>query len=342
MSTRLRPPPLAPGPRFPRRRDRLRQRAGAFVIDNGFIRLALLGRRLPPADPARHGVEVLENLPVENPDWPEAKVDVYRPAAGRPVKGTAVYFHGGGFRILNKDTHWLMGLAFARNGYVTFVPDYRPSPEHPFPTPVSDAAWAWKHAVENAESFGGTLDRLVVTGESAGGNLALCVGLAAGAEFDEPWAQVVREARARPHACVPFCGLLQVSEPERLWAGRKKTLRTLQDRFHEIAEAYLDASPLLGHEHARFADPLVVAEQLAAPLDPAPSFFIPVGGRDLLKHDARRLEAALLRHGHRAEAREYPAEVHAFHAFVWRKRARQCWRDVFNFLDSVPTSSTVG
>src|SRR5947209_3745797 len=94
--------------------DRLRMRAGAALVDNLFRGLSRAGRLHPMARPERHGVEVLRNIPYQTTGLGEHTLDLYRPVAdgqpgGRPV---VLYIHGGGFRILSKDTHWLMGLAF--------------------------------------------------------------------------------------------------------------------------------------------------------------------------------------------------------------------------------------
>ena len=62
-------------------------------------------------------------------------------------------------------------------------------------------------------------------------------------------------------------------------------------------------------------------------------FFAPVGTRDPLLDDTRRLEKALTRLRVPCEARYYPDEIHAFHALVWRPQARACWRDALAFLD---------
>jgi len=45
-----------------------------------------------------------------------------------------------------------------------------------------------------------------------------------------------------------------------------------------------------------------------------------------------KIERALRRLGGTAEARYYEGGVHAFHAFVFAKQARRCWRDQFEFL----------
>jgi acetyl esterase len=55
---------------------------------------------------------------------------------------------------------------------------------------------------------------------------------------------------------------------------------------------------------------------------------------DPLKEDNRRMSQALRDRGVEVEERLYPGEPHAFHALVFRKQARQCWRDMFAFMES--------
>ena len=88
---------------------------------------------------------------------------------------------------------------------------------------------------------------------------------------------------------------------------------------------------LVGGGEAKSAVRLVEAAE--APQRPLPPFFLPVGGWDPLAADCSRLADALERMGVEAEARIYPRELHAFHAFVWRSRARQCWRDMIEFAN---------
>jgi len=88
------------------------------------------------------------------------------------------------------------------------------------------------------------------------------------------------------------------------------------------------------------ADPLRVLEESVAGLAvqrgwdrPLPPFFAPVGTRDPLLDDTRRLEKALVALNVPCEARYYPGGIHAFHALVWDPAARRCWRDALAFLD---------
>jgi acetyl esterase len=242
------------------------------------------------------------------------------------------YAHNSGFQLLSKDTHWLMGLVFARFGYLVINISYRLAPEHPFPAAIEDTCLAYRWLAEHAESLGGDLGRVAVAGESAGGNLVAALSLAACQPRPEAWARSVFDVGVVPRACMPFCALLEVSRPER-FAERRKLPRWVEGMIHDASASYL-------HGHVpgpatELADPLRVLESAGqdAFARPLPAFFAPVGTRDPLLDDTRRLQAALAALGVPCEARYYRGGIHAFQAMVWNPVARRCWRDALAFLD---------
>ena len=91
-----------------------------------------------------------------------------------------LYFHGGGFVIATNDTYDASGRALADGaGCVVVSPEYRKAPESRFPAAHDDAIAAYKWVLANAASFQGDPGRVAVAGESAGGNLAINVAIAA-------------------------------------------------------------------------------------------------------------------------------------------------------------------
>lgn len=91
-----------------------------------------------------------------------------------------VFFHGGGWVIGNLDTHDIVCRKLAQEGELIVISvDYRLAPEHKFPAAVDDAMGAAQWVADNAAALGVDAARLSVGGDSAGGNLAAVVALAA-------------------------------------------------------------------------------------------------------------------------------------------------------------------
>ena len=148
-----------------------------------------------------------------------------------------MYIHGGAFRILSKDTHWIMALAFARAGYVVFNVNYRLAPRSPYPGALEDVGEAYAWVLENASRFGGDPSRVIVAGESAGGNLALALTLACCQQREEPWAARLYNLRRPPDLVIPACGLLQASAPHRYDA--QPIAPMMRDLIHNASRCYL-------------------------------------------------------------------------------------------------------
>ena len=106
-------------------------------------------------------------------------VRAYAPAGDGPLP-VVVYYHGGGWVLGGLESHdgTCRALANAAGALVVSV-DYRLAPEHPFPAAVDDAWAALTWVADNAGDLGGDPARIVVAGDSAGGNLAAVAALLA-------------------------------------------------------------------------------------------------------------------------------------------------------------------
>src|SRR5690606_41947256 len=91
-----------------------------------------------------------------------------------------VFALGGGFVFCDLDSHdeFCRSMA-AAVGVVVVSVDYRLAPEHPGPAAMEDVYAALVWAARHAADYGGDPERLAVAGDSAGGNLAATVSLAA-------------------------------------------------------------------------------------------------------------------------------------------------------------------
>ena len=91
---------------------------------------------------------------------------------GEPV-GLCVLLHGGGWVFSTPADYETLARTLAqRSGCTVLVPDYRLAPEHPFPAGLEDCedALLWADRERATLAHGGA--KLVIAGDSAGGNLA--------------------------------------------------------------------------------------------------------------------------------------------------------------------------
>jgi acetyl esterase/lipase len=106
----------------------------------------------------------------------EIPVRIYHPLAPDTYAAAVplvVYLHGGGFVLCDLDSHDACCRRLANGvGGVVISVDYRLAPENRFPAAVEDAWAATKWASAHASELGGDAERLVLAGDSAGGNLA--------------------------------------------------------------------------------------------------------------------------------------------------------------------------
>ena len=128
------------------------------------------------------GVDMAERVDrvIPGPDGTDLPLRTYRPSGVGERPPVVVYLHGGGWTIGSVDTHDEPCRALAAGtGAVVVSVDYRLAPEHPFPAAIHDAYAAVCFVADNADDLGVDADRLVVAGDSAGGNLSAAISLMA-------------------------------------------------------------------------------------------------------------------------------------------------------------------
>jgi acetyl esterase len=102
------------------------------------------------------------------------RVRVYRPAdTVARLLPAILYFHGGGWVMGSLEGYDLVSRYLcARSGCALIALDYRLAPEHKFPAGIEDAVAAYRWLAREATGLGLDPARIVVAGESAGGNVA--------------------------------------------------------------------------------------------------------------------------------------------------------------------------
>lgn len=125
----------------------------------------------PPAEVAKVG-----ERSIDGPDGPMT-VRIYTPKGVVPFP-LMVFFHGSGFVLCSLDTHDGMCRNLAAGiGCVVVSVDYRLAPEHKFPAGPDDCLAATRWAAAHAAELGADPSRIMLAGDSAGGNMAAVTAL---------------------------------------------------------------------------------------------------------------------------------------------------------------------
>jgi acetyl esterase len=126
------------------------------------------------AQPA--AVDAVREQVVQGPGG-DLRLRVYRPS-GKPPFPLLAFFHGSGFVLCSLDTHdGMCRNLCAGAGCVVVSVDYRLAPEHRYPAGLDDCVFATRWIADHARELEGDAARLVVCGDSAGGNLAAATAL---------------------------------------------------------------------------------------------------------------------------------------------------------------------
>jgi acetyl esterase len=127
-------------------------------------------KRIAAFAPPASVKDVRESV-ISGPGGP-LKLRIYTPDGQGPFP-LVVFFHGSGFVLCSLDTHdGMCRNISAGAGCVVVSVDYRLAPEHKFPAGLEDCLHATRWAAAHAEALAADASRLVIAGDSAGGNLA--------------------------------------------------------------------------------------------------------------------------------------------------------------------------
>lgn len=245
--------------------------------------------------PAPPPVASVQSLQAEGPLGP-IPLRLYRPLGtmADQVLPALVYYHGGGWVIGDLDTHDTLCRELANgSGCAVVSVDYRLAPEHRFPAAVDDAIAAARWVRREAAALKLDAERIAVGGDSAGGNLAAVVAIAARDAGEPPFAwQLLIYPATDQHRTAP--------SHERNGQGYLLTRDTM-DYFtgHYIPDArlYADwrASPLLHPDLSRLPPALVLT-----------------AGYDPLRDEGLAYAQKLSEAGTRATHLSFERQIHGF------------------------------
>jgi acetyl esterase/lipase len=214
---------------------------------------------------------------------------------GRPRKGAAIiHAHGGWFNLGTAAAYRnLVGHIAASAGADAFIPDYRLAPEHLFPAAIEDVDACYRGLIDKG------ITKIVVTGDSAGGDLALVL-------------LSLASARASGGRVVPLGAVAISPVTDLALTGESFETRAEADPFFTkpqvagLVGAYLGA-----------ADPKnPLASALYGDLRGLPPIRVHVGDDEVLLDDSRRYVERAVAAGVDAELDVWMGMPHGFVASV--------------------------
>jgi acetyl esterase/lipase len=219
---------------------------------------------------------------------------------------TLLYLHGGGYVGCSVVTHRPITAGYAQRGFKVFAPEYRMAPEHLFPAAVEDAVAVYRGLREQG------ISKIVVSGDSAGGGLAMAMMLS------------LRDAGdALPAAAVLF-------SPWTDLAATGETLRTNDHRCALFRGAKIGPGALYYLGTADPRNPL--ASPLYADLKDLPPMLIHVGENEVLLDDSRRFADRARAAGVKVEIKIWPVVPHDWQLVPAMPEAKRSMHEAAEFL----------
>jgi acetyl esterase len=224
----------------------------------------------------------------------ELPIRVYTPEGVGPFPAV-VYFHGGGFVVGGLDSGDATCRALCHGASCVVVSvAYRLAPEHKFPAATDDCLAVTRWAAAHAAELNADPDRLVVAGESAGGNLAAVTAL-----------------RLRDEGGPPLCGQLLIypvtdyhTPPTPSYIANGKGYLLTRAMMVWFWGHYLNHAGEAGHPHA---SPL-----RAADLSGLPPALVITAEYDPLRDEGERYAERLQRAGVPTQLSRYDGMIHGF------------------------------
>jgi monoterpene epsilon-lactone hydrolase len=214
-------------------------------------------------------------------------------APGASKSRWILYLHGGGWAQAGTDDNRAFVAKLSQaTGASALYPDYRLTPEHPFPAGLNDCVTAYRWLLNQ----GVPASHIVIAGESAGGNLTLATAVALRASGDELPAALVALSPATDMAMTGVTYQTKALVDPILGSGLP------QDAF----------ALYTNHGATDLRNPLV--SPLYGNVQGLPPTFIQVGTQEVLLSDSTRMANRLKTAGVEVKLEIWPGMWHTFSA----------------------------
>ncbi|TKR24912.1 alpha/beta hydrolase [Natronomonas salsuginis] len=252
----------------------------------------LLDELFTVADP--EPVEEVTDIEIGGPNGP-IPLRIYAPETEDGPDPVLAFIHGGGWVRGSLDAYDGLCRRLANRAETIVVSiDYRLAPEHPFPTGFEDSYAATEWAATHAADLGGDPERVAVGGDSAGGNHAAAIAIAA---RDRDGPDLAHQLLVYP----------AVNPPSLRWFDAYDENGT--DYFLEMdsVEWYYDQYRNAADIGNHYAFPL-----RARDLSGLPSATVMTAGYDPLRDEGEAYAERLDEAGVETDYLHYEAQIHAF------------------------------
>lgn len=208
-------------------------------------------------------------------------------------KPLLIYLHGGGWTIgsLNSCARFCSEVC-AQGGISVLAVDYRLAPEHPYPAPLDDCERAIRFAIENARRWGCSAERIIVGGDSSGGNLAI--------------ASTMRMKKG------DVAGLLLFYPVVKAWNDGSASWKKYGKGFGldgDLMEAFNQSYISTNRAHNAEISPLSATDEALSQL---PRTLLIAAGRDILADQGDEFIRRTKALGVEATRTEFPSAIHLF------------------------------
>lgn len=256
---------------------RFLRHAGVFCAGSCLLSVALLAQPAHGADQAKRVDRWATSASEDYLIFPDVtygvanntqlKLDVWERKGQKEPAPTLIYYHGGGWIFGDRTGATMMFMPFLVRGWNVVNVEYRMASSSLAPAAVEDTRCAYRWVIRNAKTYNIDTKRIVLTGHSAGGHLALISGmLPAGTSLDN---NCYGDETLRPAAIINWFGPTDLNDliagPNtrnyaRMWLGSQlnadaiarevSPLTYVRKDLPPIISVHGDSDPVVPYSHA--------------------------------------------------------------------------------------------